>query len=410
MDNLTHTVFGFLVAETALALRARGRAPVSERLRPALWWSSGFANNLPDFDFLYTSISGPKVGYLLHHRGHTHTLVAALPQGLLILGAVYAWLRFRRVALVKEDRAALMAVSLLGAFFHIGLDATNIYGVHPLWPFERGWFFGDSVFIVEPLLLFVGLAALFWQARRLAPRVLFGGLVAVLLGFAGVVDIVPGFVAVGLVVAAVASFAGLGKVSSARRPLVALALWGAVTLGFFVCGRLAKAHATHAGLGVLPGSRLLDVAVTPMPGNPFCYESWSVHEAGGDYVVLASFIAPLGTDVARCPARMTSTATLSRVTAPAPGGVRWIGAFRAKVSELDALRRRDCRVAALLRFFRVPYVEEVTRGGRVIGDLRFDREPDVGFGEVLLPAGEPLCPPHVPSWTPPRNDLFGDAR
>jgi inner membrane protein len=406
LDNLTHTVFGFLIAETAFALRARRSAPVPQSLRPALLWSSGFANNLPDFDFLYTSISGEKIGYLLHHRGHTHTLVAALPQGVLIFGALLAWARFFRVTLARDDRIALAAVALLGPFFHIGLDATNVYGVHPLWPFVPRWYFGDSVFIVEPLLLFIGLSALFFQARRLAPRVLCAGIILVLLGFGFVVDIVPGFVAVALTLAAAAIFAGLQRVSAARRPLAALALWGAVTLGFFLVGLRAKAQATSAGLGLLPGSRLLDVAASPMPGNPFCYETWSVHDRRGEYVVVGSFVAPLGTDVARCPPRMTGTATLSRVTAPAPEGVRWVGEFRAPIAELDALRQRDCRVAALLRFFRVPYVELVASGARVMGDLRFDREPDLGFGEVLLPKERGACPPYVPGWTPPRSDLF----
>jgi len=408
LDNLTHTVFGFLIAETALALRARRPVPVSERLRPALWWSSGFANNLPDFDFVYTGISGEKIGYLLHHRGHTHTFIAALPQGLLILVALFAWARFRRVTLAREDRAALAAVSLLGPFFHIGLDATNVYGVHPLWPFERGWFFGDSVFIVEPLLLFIGFAALFWQARRLAPRVLFGGLTLVLLVFAFAVEIVPRFVAVGLTALAAACFAGLGRVASARRPFVALALWGAVTLGFFSVGLQAKAIAARAAAAALPDSRLIEVASTPMPGNPFCYESWSVHVARNDYVVIGSFVAPLGTDVSRCPPRMASTVTLARVTVPPPPGVRWVGVFRAKIVEIKALRRRDCRVDALLRFFRLPYVQEVATGARVIGDLRFDREPDLGFGEVLLPNENPVCPPFVPGWESPRSDLFGE--
>ncbi len=406
MDNLTHTVFGFLIAETAFAVRARRSAPVAASLRPALLWSSGFANNLPDFDFLYTSISGEKIGYLLHHRGHTHTLVAALPLGALVLAVVLAWARLRRVAFAREDRLALIAVSLLGPVFHMGLDATNVYGVHPLWPFVPRWYFGDSVFIVEPLLLFVGLAALFYQARRLAPRVACAGIVGVLLVFGFVVDIVPAFVAVGLSLVAVAAFAGFGRVASTKRPFVALALWGAVTLGFFLAGQRAKSLSTRAGLGVLPGSRLLDVAASPMPGNPFCYETWSVHRTRGDYVVLGSFVAPLGTDVARCPPRMTSTATLARITHEAPEGVRWVGQYREKLSVLDALRQRDCRVAALLRFFRLPYVEEVATGARVIGDLRFDREPELGFGELLLPKELGACPPHVPGWTPPRSDLF----
>ena len=80
--------------------------------------------------------------------------------------------------------------------------------------------------------------------------------------------------------------------------------------------------------------------------------------------------------------------------------------FRASVAELQAVRQRDCRVSALLRFLRVPYLEEVTGGARVLGDLRFDREPDLGFGGVLLSNDPPECPRFLPGWVPPRSDLF----
>jgi hypothetical protein len=155
---------------------------------------------------------------------------------------------------------------------------------------------------------------------------------------------------------------------------------------------------------------VLDVATTSLPGNPFCFEAWSVLRDGADYVVVASFLAPLGTDVARCPPRMISTATLSDIDAPAPPGMRWVGSFRASVAELQAVRQQDCRVSALLRFLRVPYLEEVTGGARVLGDLRFDREPDLGFGEVLLSNEPPECPRFLPGWVPPRSDLFEPER
>jgi inner membrane protein len=406
LDNLTHTVFGLLVAEAALAVRQRSRQPVPPSLRSALLWSSGFANNFPDLDFVYTSISGEKIGYLLHHRGHTHTLVAAVPIGLLVLGLTLAWARFRRVELAKPDRLALFAVSLLGPFFHIALDATNIYGVHPFWPFDSRWFFGDSVFIIEPLLLIVALPALFYCSRRLVSRVLLLAPLVGLLGFGFLIDIVPAFIAVGLVVLGAASLIGFARVPHARRALVGLIAWGLLTLGFFAVSQRVKARAETAASGLLPGSRVLDVAITPMPGNPFCFEAWSVLRSGADYVVVASFLAPLGTDVARCPRRMTSTATLADIDAPAPAGTRWVGSFRIPVAELEAARARDCRVSALLRFFRVPYLEEVTGGSRVLGDLRFDREPDLGFGEVLLSNDPPECPRFLPGWVPPRSDLF----
>jgi inner membrane protein len=31
------------------------------------------------------------------------------------------------------------------------MDSLNVYGVHPLWPFDPNWYYGDLVFIVEPV-------------------------------------------------------------------------------------------------------------------------------------------------------------------------------------------------------------------------------------------------------------------
>ena len=42
-----------------------------------------------------------------------------------------------------------MACALLS---HIVADAWNSYGVHPFWPFDNHWYYGDAINIYEPWL------------------------------------------------------------------------------------------------------------------------------------------------------------------------------------------------------------------------------------------------------------------
>ena len=70
MDNITHTLIGIAAAEP-LALRR----PARDRAR--LWIASAVANNLPDLDVLYTWGAKDRLTYMLHHRGHSHTLLVA---------------------------------------------------------------------------------------------------------------------------------------------------------------------------------------------------------------------------------------------------------------------------------------------------------------------------------------------
>ena len=125
--------------------------PSAEAFRGAAWLVSAAANNLPDLDFVYVAITGGRLGYLLHHRGHTHTLGAAPILALLTWALVaYVWKRRGR-ALTRDDHGWLGALPLGGIALHVGMDSLNDYGVHPLWPLSGRWFHGDTIFIVEPL-------------------------------------------------------------------------------------------------------------------------------------------------------------------------------------------------------------------------------------------------------------------
>jgi hypothetical protein len=84
--------------------------------------------------------------------------------------------------------------------------------------------------------------------------------------------------------------------------------------------------------------------------------------------------------------------------------VRWTGRYRAPLRELSALDARSCYAAAFLRYARVPFWLE-SAGTTVVGDLRYDRAPELEFAEMEVPSSA-NCPRWVPSWIPPRSSLL----
>jgi inner membrane protein len=137
LENLTHSLVGAVVAEAALG---QGASPRTRRVFLA---AGIIASNAPDLDLLYTSITPVPIGYLLHHRGHTHTLV-----GLLALFGILTPIVIAVRSLSQRDPPPLVrlcVVLVLGLGSHLALDAGNNYGVHPFFPVDNGWYYGDSV-------------------------------------------------------------------------------------------------------------------------------------------------------------------------------------------------------------------------------------------------------------------------
>ena len=127
------------------------------------------AANLPDVDVLVFATAIPPVSF---RRGWTHGVLA---QALLPIALTLVIVLLTRVgggwrASSPAPRAAsLLALSYIGVLSHVGLDWLNNYGVRLLTPFTWRWFYGDSVFIIDPWLwLVLGIGVL--RARRLAPR------------------------------------------------------------------------------------------------------------------------------------------------------------------------------------------------------------------------------------------------
>lgn len=404
VDNVTHALAGMLVAEAACVARREQRQSV----RAAAYLVSALANNLPDVDIAYVWITGPRpLGSLLHHRGHTHTLLLALPAAWLLGLAVWRWFGRQNSDASADERRLFLGLALGGVVLHLAMDFGNNYGVHPFWPLSSRWFYGDSIFIVEPLWWAIAIPILAPALRRRWLKLtLWVLLSAVLLvcWFVPFVSMTTRFSL--LAVTALAAWTGQ-RAPAAGRIVLGLAASLAVPFVFALASTRAKASLREATRAAFPALTVLDISTTPLPANPVCWEGLVAGEQGGSYRVLRATVS-LGPGPAEaCTAGMDvePTAPVTPLTRASRGGVRWLTAYSAEIAELTQLRRRDCRFRAMLQFARLPYIAPARQ---IAGDLRYDRQPGLDFSDVPLPRdpGDGPCPRLLPGWTEPRAELF----
>jgi inner membrane protein len=168
MEPVTHFLTGACIGRAGLN-RKTAYATVAAML----------AAEAPDMDTVW-SFAGPVEGFR-HHRGITHTFIAAPVVAGVIVGVVallHLWLdgrRKRRVAALSLDPDApipqklepktihwgwLYFTALIADLSHLLLDWTNNYGLRPFFPFNPRWYAGSFVFIFDPVLMALLLAAL----------------------------------------------------------------------------------------------------------------------------------------------------------------------------------------------------------------------------------------------------------
>jgi len=411
LDNLTHSLVGLLAAEAVIRLRERSTRPLDEFTRTACYVISILGNNAPDSDFSYSRISGRTFGYLLHHRGYTHTVPLALAFAGLMLGVAAACARLRRISLVRGDWLLLGAVALASPLLHIAMDFANNYGVHPFWPFYDGWFYGDSFFILEPTFWLVIIAPLAFSLRSRAIRLVLWLVLAVAVAALWYRPFVPRSVAiVGTLLVLVLLYSANRMRPGAR---LVLSLSGFLLLGgaFVVGSRAVKALTAEHAKSLFPAATTLDVVATPMPANPLCWSVILLSRQGDRYFARLGRAAtlPAWLDVDECPFDRGAypTTPLEPIDVRVGARLRLTEEYRASIHELMTLDRTRCEAQALFRFARVPYVApKAADGSRVIGDVRYDRHPDLDFSDFRLPAVQSECPRHVPPWLPPRAELF----
>jgi inner membrane protein len=409
MDNITHTLIGALVGETVARTTPGDPHGLSNEVRRNLLvTTSAIGSNLPDVDVFYSFIGG-KINYLLQHRGHSHTIIGALLLAVAAF-AIARWVLARRGhAPSSKDLLWLASVLTITPLLHIGMDFTNNYGVHPFWPLSNRWFYGDAVFIAEPLL-WAACAPLVFTFRSKLARMIVAAVLAIGVGLALFTGLVPRLPAIALIVI-IAAMLLLGWRTKQHVALLGgIAVWIAVTATFAVSSQLAAHRVEAFAASLFPGARLMDHVLTPMPANPLCWEVMLVQTQDDAVVARRTMLAlaPSLIPADGCLSRslnLPSSAPLQRVQKDDTAELHWYGEI---ATDLDQLRNRvstDCEAAAAMRFIRVPWLAMVGQA-TVLGDLRYDREQSLGFAEVELQSPPPTCPRWVPPWIPPRADLL----
>jgi inner membrane protein len=408
MDNLSHSVAGLLAGEIlqrALPQEAEpGNTAIRHRL---LLLSCCLASNFPDLDLFLTSLLPAPLGYLLHHRGHTHTILYALPQALLLALLTWAlWPAARR--LLRQSRAARAGWALAlctGFALHLLMDYLNSYGLHPFHPFASRWLYGDMVFILEPV---------FWTAFgvpmfMLLPRKWLRWALPALLAVALLLFSMRGFLAWQSLLALFAIGALLARLQRRQqgaRQLSALLLAAGLGLGFVAVQALAAHAAREAIVDALgrrdPGAKFIDAALTAFPSNPACWNVVALQARAGEGSYRISrgvlSIAPRWMPALSCPRSFIAGAALPA----ASDAVALLWQEDASLTRLRQLARDNCHFNAWMRFARMPLLE-----GSRASDARFASGLRDNFSTLELNAfAGNACERRVPQWDYPRADLL----
>jgi inner membrane protein len=160
MDNLTHSLVGAVLGQAGLK-RTTGLA------MPALIIGA----NLPDVDAAcFIWLEGTE--HLAFRRGITHGPPALVLLPLVLAGILWGWDRWQtRRGTRPEARLPvrfgwLYAMAFIGCLSHPFFDWLNVYGIRLLEPFSSQWFYGDTLFIIDPWLWALLIGAVWWSRRR----------------------------------------------------------------------------------------------------------------------------------------------------------------------------------------------------------------------------------------------------
>jgi len=398
VDNITHAFVGAAIGECAAPRES------TARLRTAFLSVGVVAANLPDVDLVYSNLGEQPLGYLLHHRGHSHTV-----PGLAALGVVI-WLC---LVLRPQTRAALrhapwrwimvIATALLS---HLLMDSANGYGTHLFYPLSSRWFYGDSVFVLEPWLWAILGAALALNAGRVW-RVLVSLLTMLPIGALASIGIVSsGVVAVLVGVVSGIAFA-TRTLDRRRRAAAALVATAAIFVLMSGISRVAKVEAARA-VGSPDGAGIVDIVADSNPGVPWCWSVLILQDQAAERTgVLTASRATLSLLPGVWPADACASARLSAgwsTDVASSPSIVWHRRWRIDVDELRALDAADCRVRAWLQFGRVPHVAN----GQIV-DLRFENPVGQNFTPMGIAGGQRPCPSFGTDWEPPRRDVLTPA-
>jgi inner membrane protein len=413
MDNATHAFVGLAVGELIHRLLPEERDEAKNKTRRGLLlFMCCAASNFPDLDLVLYPLLAKPLGYLLHHRGHSHTFLWEIPQAiLLLLGTMILWPRARRlVARDKPARLGMFLTLVLGFILHISMDYLNSYGVHPFAPFDSHWYYGDMVFIIEPI---------FWSTLGVAVVTTFKNRflkvfwLLFLLGIPIYATYKQYLPAISLTLLLLAAGAVVAIQSKAKpRDIFALAFSVLAAFVFVIAQGFASSAAKSDLRTHLEAKdatfRVLDSAVNSFPSNPLCWSftSISVDEHLGTYRVRNGVLSlkPSFLSVKQCsPALFRSSTTVVDSMATEADDVLYFSEFNGNLAETRKLYENDCNFNAWMRFARMPFVTS-----QAASDMRFSMiSPRGNFTTLDFETFKnQACPTNVPQWIPPREDLL----
>lgn len=326
--------------------------------------------NLPDLDLLW---SGPGLGYIVYHRGVTHSVVGAATGALLLFGGL---MLVDRSAGRRPDRPRarplwLLLASMVGVGSHVLLDAANGYGWRPWLPWDPRWIYGDLWVIVDPWVwLLLGGVVFLTGRRRLWTDALW---VTAAAAATGLLLLVPGLPAgsraawlVGLCLLALtrkaAPLGGRGSETiAARTALLGLALYAAASA---VSHGLALGRLRELARAELPRAGIVSMATLPRPADPLRWDGFLETPEAVYYraVGVVPALDPPGEPFVEFPRRFEDRAV--------------------------RLVIESCAGRAALSFFRFPFatIEEESAGSWVVlRDARYARSGRGPFGVLRVP-------------------------
>ena len=398
MDTLSHSLAGIAFADAAVGGRDN-----SVPRRPFLL-AGILASNAANLDNLYAAITPASLGYLLHHRGHTHTLIgsAVLAAGIAAGFALVPSVR----RLPPASRARLWTVIACAAFSHLVFDLMNVNGLHPFYPFDSRWVFGDAAFTFEPWLwATLGVSAGLNARSRLGRWRLLTVMAAASTGLALLGLIAPEALAAVYAIGAASAWT-LRDSSPRVRALFALTATAGVLLALVGFSRVAGARVTAALAPVMTEAQI-DNILMPDPGLPLC---WTFIVVGSDaragelvHYRGSLSLAPWWRRAVECPSHRIMNPPTS--TPLGGDGAVLTGVVRQPLAQLKEAARKDCFVRAWLQFGRVPVIDNGT-----IRDLRFDGLLRENFSVMRLADSNRGCPPFMTRWPSPRTAGRADAQ
>ncbi|HVL56824.1 MAG TPA: metal-dependent hydrolase [Burkholderiaceae bacterium] len=267
MDPLAHTLVGAALAETGS--KRRSRYATATLIVGA---------NLPDIDAV-AMLWGSDTG-LYFRRGWSHGVLGLILLPLLLAAAVSLWHRWRRDLRAGEPPfrpGVIIALSYLAVLSHPLLDWLNTYGVRLLMPFDGRWFYGDTLFIIDPWVWLLAATGVVLARSQTASAV--GGWL--LLGAATTVvilttDLAPMPVKA-LWLLGLAALVLLRWIKPGTALTVGIARGSFATLVIYVCAAYGLARVAETAVAAQHPAPL-EAQSNPVPGIPHAHRVVLVYE------------------------------------------------------------------------------------------------------------------------------------